>query len=263
MAPIPDSGYFDGSAFVGVDDDATVDAEALTALLEARIAADHQWLHANGAGAVTRHAVAGSGVLAGYNDIFHTAATWASLIVQPFLVTRGLLSITVELWGTIQDYNTDVRLELVGFGRVDATWTLGSPGDEQVYRSLTLTLPEPSQYEYETDLILWGRSQLTSSAASGYAAASVESGIVTTTPSNFSTVGPMAIALTSADWSGGGFPIQRVLEPVYRNASGKSSSGAIGGIAILDERISGEMRLSETEISRITPRSWAISSVSA
>lgn len=261
--PIPDSGYFDGSTFLGIDEDATIDAEAMTALLEARIASDHQWLHINGAGAVTRHAVAGSDVLAGYNDIFHTSASWASLVMQPFLVTRGLLSITVEMLGTVQDFNTDVRLELVGFGRVDATWVLGTPANEQVYRSITLTLPEPSQYEYETDLVLWGRSQLTSTAALGYAAAAVESGILTTATTSLSTNGPRAIALTSADWSGGGFPIQRVLEPVFRNPAGKDSSGVAAGIAILAERQAGTLRVSETEISRITPRSWAISSVSA
>lgn len=260
---MPRSTYFDGGKFRGIDDDATADNRPLTAPLEAQLASGHQWLHVNGAGAVTRHAVAGSAVLAGYNDFFHVAAIWASLLVQPFLVTRSLSSITVEFFGTIELYNVAVRLELYGFGYIDGVWVLNTSPNEQVTRTLTFTLPQPSEVEYETELVLWAKSQRTVSLVTDLAPASVAEGLLESASAPLSDEPERAIALIGPTWEESGFPVRKVLEPLYRNPNGEGAGGASAAVAILSERYNGEVYIAETEIARITARSWFISQVFA
>lgn len=260
---MPRSTYFDGGRFRGIDDDATADNRPLTAPLEAQLASAHQWLHVHGAGAVTRHAVAGSAVLAGYNNFFHVAAIYASLLVQPFLVTRGLSSITVEFFGTIELYNVSVRLELYGFGYIDGVWVLNTLANEQVTRTLTFTLPEPSEVEYETELVLWAKSQRTPDLVTTLHTASIAEGLLESSGNDLSDEPERAIALVGPTWEESGFPVRKVLEPLYRNPNGAGAGGASASVAILSERYSGEVHCAETEIARITARSWCISQVFA
>lgn len=156
-----DSGYFDGTVFRAIDSDATSDNSPLSSALEGQIANNSHFLHRFGGGSVNR-AMGARDVDNQYSQNYqtHVSIVAASIFVQPFLVTRGLKSITVNWYGTSEyedeTLGVEVSLELVGFGKNSTDWLILTSGENQ-FRSITLVLEEPAQVEYETDLILWVR----------------------------------------------------------------------------------------------------------
>lgn len=159
-----DSGYFDGSVFRAIDSDATSDNSPLSAALEGQISNNSQYLHRFGGGSVNRAMGAKDAFTPNStNNQTHVSAVKATMFVQPFLVTRGLTKIFVNWYGSNnyedESLGVEVTLELVGFGEVSDIWSIVSPGECQ-FKQIILELPTPSDVEFETDLILWCRSQV-------------------------------------------------------------------------------------------------------
>lgn len=260
---MPLSSHYNGQNFRAIDALASTIGEPLSSALEGQLANGHEWLHRQGAGAVARVGAAGSALLAGYNNFFYLASEWASVLYQPFLVTRGLKEIKVSFVGTIEAYNVDVRLEMLGFGKVDAVWALNATANEQVLRTITLTLDEPAEYEYETDLILWAKSQLNTGTTTTLHAGDVTEGLLTTGTATLTTNPNRAIALVGPTWETTGFPVRQVMEPLVRNPSGRDAGNSAAGVAVLSERYSGALTCAETEIARMTARSLFVKQVFA
>lgn len=261
---MPISPQFNGQGFRAIDALAATPGEALTCALEAQVANNQQWLHVNGGGACARLAASSNHGIEGSNPFSALGARWVSLLYQPFLVTKGLVAIKVSFIGTVEDLNASMRLELLGFGREDAVWVLGTPANEQVYRSITLTLPEPSQYEYETDLILWTRSQMVSTSATSPGSGEITEGMVQSKTATMTTNPSRALVVTGLTWEGSGYPVRQVLEPLLRKPDGLDAGGGAAAVAILSEKYSGTgLRISETEVCRITPRSLFVKQVFA
>lgn len=255
MAP-PLSTYFDVPTFRAIDSDATNTQQPLSSALEAQLASSHSWLHVRGAGACPLIKSPAAATQAGYNFTFFTSAVWASVFSIPFLVMRGLTSVKITCLGTIEDYNLRVKLELLGFATTEAVWAIGTTSTTNVVREITLTLPQPAEVEYETDLILWGRSQLVTSGVSTTATvtyaegqATVGSGVVTTKPN-------ATLASVGTQWEAAGFPPVTVREALFRTATG--GSGGTTAVAQLHERLGGTERVAQVDISRLTTRSFFI-----
>ena len=255
---MPLSTYFSTPTFRAVDEDAALINQPLSSALEAQLACSHDWLHDRAAGSVSRIMSPAAATLLGYNNTFHTSAVWASMLAQPFLVTRGLSQIKISFLGTIEAFNMNVRLELLGFGLTDAVWVLGGTATTNVYRTITLTLDQPSEYEYETDLILWGRSQLSTSGITSPANATYTEGKLEVHPTALSTTPNATLAATGPRWDSTGSPITVLRETLFRNPNGATSGGGHIGVAILHERVSGAEQVDEVGISRATVRSFFI-----
>ena len=254
MAP-PLSTYFDVPTFRAIDSDATNIQQPLSSALEAQLASSHAWLHERGAGAVARIGSPGAAGAAGINTLYQCSATWASLLVQPYLVTRGLTSLTVTYLGTIWGGDADVSLELQGFGVTNTIWVTGASPTSNETRSCTLVLDQPSTVEYETDLILWVRGRYLALETPGTDPVTYNEGTVLASTTTFTTSPNGALVGAGPDWSGTGFPIQVLRETLVRNPAGRDSTGAAAGVAVLSERVSGAEPAREVLIARLTPRS--------
>ena len=160
-----DSGYFNGTKFRGIDTDAASDENPLSSVLEAQIANNHQNLHRFGGGAVTRAMggqAAGNSYATNYSS--HVSVEWASVFMQPYLVTRGLKKIIVDWVGTNEwedeFLGVDVKLELRGIAQtVVNTWS-EADFPYNGTRTIELELSAPYDDEVETELILWVRSHI-------------------------------------------------------------------------------------------------------
>lgn len=146
------SDYYNGLAFRAIDSDAASDDEPMSAALEAQLANNHHYLHRVGGGSLVRCAPAEDATQAGDNVFEQASVGLSAILVEPFLVTRGLSEVRLDWHGRLDGYDLDVRLELRGFGVVDATWEQTTGNEPRV---ITLTLPAPAEYEFETNLILW------------------------------------------------------------------------------------------------------------
>ena len=158
-----DSGYFDGTVFRAIDSDATSDNSPLSSALEGQIANNSHFLHRFGGGSVNRAMGAKDAFTPNsINNQSHISMVKSTIMMQPFLVTRGLKRIIVNWYGSSlfedETLAVDVTLELVGFGEVTEEWEILSSGECQ-FRQIILELETPADVEFETDLILWGRSQ--------------------------------------------------------------------------------------------------------
>lgn len=239
---------------MAIDQFAAGDGYPLTSALEAQIANDHQWLHINAGGNVSRIEAAGSNTINGYNYHYVTSVEWASLFMQPFLVMRGLKQIEITYFGTIEAQNVSCRLELLGFDVAETVWVLSGTSNANVARKITLTLDEPAQVEYETDLILWTKSQRGSQTAT-LGMANIADGQLVAPTSALSTNPNRAIAAVGTTWGASGNPIVKTYEPLYRNSNGRDLMEQPAGVAVLSERVSGDIRARELEIARLTTRS--------
>lgn len=256
---MPLSNYYNTPKFRAVDDDATAINQPLASALEAQIASSHEWLHRNAGGAAAQIKNPGSLSSTSFNATFHVAATWASLLYQPFLVMRGLRWIRVTMLGTVEAYNINTRLELLGFKSSEAVWVIGGTASTNVVRQITLTLDEPAEVEYETDLILWGKSQLTNAITYSVEVASMENGKVQIDPAALSTDANASLGAFSPRWNGTGLPIQTIYESLFRNPTAQTYNGSgVTGAAILGERVSGTTFMAECELGRITTRSFFV-----
>lgn len=173
--------------------------------------------------------------------------------MQPFLVMRGLKQIEVTYFGTIEALNVACKLELLGFDSSETIWVLSGTSNANVVRKITLTLRDPAQVEYETDLILWTKS-LPGSQTATLGLANIADGQLVAPTSALSTNPNRAIAAVGTTWGPAGFPITKTYEPLYRNQSGRDLMEAPAGVAVLSERVSGDIRARELEIARLTPR---------
>lgn len=260
---MPLSNYFQTPKFRAVDDDATDINKPLSSALEAQLACSHEWLHRNAGGAAAQIKNPGSLSSTIYNSTFHVAATWASLLYQPFLVTRGLRTIRVTMLGTVEAYNISTRLELLGFKSVDAVWTVGGTATSNVVRTITLALDEPAEVEYETDLILWGKSQLTNAIVYSVERAEIEGGKVEINPAALSTDANASLGAFAPRWNGTGLPATTIYESLFRNPAAQKFDGSgVTGFAILGERFSGTTFMAECELGRITSRSFFVEAFS-
>jgi hypothetical protein len=256
------STYFETPTLRAIDEEAANINQPLSSTLEAQLASSHEWLHRNAGGAVAMIKSPAAATATGYNNSFHTSAVWASMLMTPFLVTRGLTSVKVSFYGTIEAFNTNVRLELQGFGQVDATWTIGGTATTNVYRTITLTLDQPSEYEYETDLILWGKSQLTTSTLATINLASYTEGKAEVKSATLSTNPNRTVVAAGLKWESTGFRIDVVRESLFRTPTGETAGGSTG-VFIAHEKIGGVENVGEAEISRITSRAFFIETRSA
>ena len=256
------SSHYQTPTFRAVDDDATNINQPLSSALEAQLASSHEWLHRRAAGAVALHHVPGGNTLAGYNNTFHVAATWASVFIAPFLVTRGLSQIKVTFLGTVEAYNVSTRLELLGFGAADVVWVIGS-GSNNVVRQAILTLDQPAEVEFETDLILWAKTQLTTSFSTSPEPAVLDAGKLEVDPAALSTAPNATLIAVSTRWSGSGYPATVIYESLFRNpaATRYDTSGPVGA-AILSERIGGAPLVAEVECARLTSRAIFLETLS-
>jgi len=258
---MPISNYFFSPRFRAVDDDATTDTQALTSALEAQLSCSHAWLHANAGGRVCSPRVPGGLAASGYNNTYHVAAHWASLHAQPFLVTRGLRSIRVSMVGTVEGVNIETRLELQGFRSQDTVWVIGGSSTANVLRQTLLVLDSPADVEYETDLILWGKSQIVATIVSSLQSAQIDNGIVQVNAAALSNTGQRTLAALAPYWdstAGGGFPVTVVHESLFRNNTAVGAGGGTVGAAALDERRGGTTFMGEIEIGRITNRAFTV-----
>lgn len=258
---MPLSNYFEIPKFRAVDDDATSDTQALTSALEAQLACSHDWLHANGGGKVARIQCAKLLSSVGYGDTVHVAATWASLMAQPFLVTRGLSAIRVTMLGTVEDFDVSLRLELVGFKSQDSAWGIGTTSTTNVIRQIILTLDQPADVEYETDLVLWAKSRITGGFATTANSAIINEGIVEIKSATISTDGRRTLATVSPSRTLLGFPTLVIHEALFRTPTGVGVGGSTG-MAVLAERNGGAVNMGEVAISRITTRSFFVEAIS-
>jgi len=160
-----DSGYFNGTFFRAIDNDCALDNHPLSSLVEGSIANNHQHLHREGGGAVTRH-MGASGANSQYGNNFTSQVSLieSSIFMMPFLVTRGLKSVEVTWHGTInfevEDIGVDARLELVGFGSsIPVQWQTNDVGANNLY-TIVLDLDMPATVETETFLILWQKGNI-------------------------------------------------------------------------------------------------------
>lgn len=256
------STYFNGSVFRAIDALATTDGEHVTSALEAQQANNAHYLHINDGGQV--HKI--------YPNREPTASTskgmwlvsssvWAALHYQPFTVLRGLKSITITWFGDVQSvdgHNTQVRLELIGVGSVDATWVWSSGSN--VVRTITLTLPQPSEYEGDTDLVLWMRSPIGATLSGTTRAAGVIEGIVevqTGGGTTLSTTYARGIArLRAGALDGGGSAA--VLEPIVRYPVQTLSDGSTGDIAVIVDAVEGDFYAREVSLCALNTRSLMI-----
>lgn len=260
---MPLSTYFDVPKFRGIDDNATADTLPLTSALEAQLACGQEWLHRNAGGATPLLKAPASLSATGYNNTFHVAARWASLLYTPFLVTRGLRQIRLTMLGTVEALNISVRLELLGFKSTESVWLIGGSPTANVVRTITLTLDEPADVEYETDLILWGQSRLTAPSTSNTSQAIIESGFVEIKPTALSSNPNRTLAALTPIWDGTGFPAHIIYETLLRNNSAQTFNGSgTTGAAILSERVGGVTYMGEIELGRITTRSFFVEAFS-
>lgn len=258
------STYFDTPTFRAVDDDATDDQRPLTSALEAQLASSQEWLHRNAGGHTPLLGVPGALASTGYNSTFHVAATWASLFAMPFLVTRGLKEIRVTMLGTVEAFNINTRLELAGLAADEVTWVIGGSATANVVRTATLVLDEPAQVEYETDLILWGKSQIDTALSSSVNQATIDAGKLETNPAAMTTSPNATLVALNTRWNGTGFPALVIWETLFRNPAALDYAAvSTVGAAILSERIGGTAFVGEIELGRITTRSFFIETRSA
>lgn len=154
---MPDSGHFDGSAFRGIDDDATRTGAPLSAALEGRMTNNAQWLHERGGGAPARVYLGGSaGTLASRSLVPHSTRTGHLMHVQPYLVTRGLTEVALLVQISVEDIDCELQAELDGVAGplVRVTNTAGA---EQQF--IELTAPAPSSLtERLVALTVWCRA---------------------------------------------------------------------------------------------------------
>lgn len=257
---MPLSSYYDTPTFRAVDGDAVGTGQPLSSSLEAQLASSHEWLHQRGGGTTPLLRSPAAATQTGYNFTFFTSGVWASIFTIPFLVMRGLTSIKVTCLGTIEDYNLSVRLDLQGFSTAEAVWTIGTTATTNVVREITLTLPQPAEVEYETDLILWGRSQLvtstvTSTAIATYTEGKAELGpptggaVITTKPN-------ATLAGVAQQWESTGLPVMTVRETLFRTATGGTLGTA--ALALMHDALGGSERVGQVDVSRLTTRSFFI-----
>lgn len=250
------SNYFGGSEFRAIDSNAAADNEPLSAALEAHLANNQHYLHRIGGGSAMRLGAPSDATLTGDNAFSQASVGLSVMHLMPFLVTRGLSEVRIDWHGRIEDYDIDVRLALRGFGEVEATWEQSDgAGTNNELRSITLTLPTPAEYEYETDLILYQLGK-PGELVGALTVGKVSDGVVEVKPDHsFTSTVARGIAATVP---GGDGPEARTLfEPIARLIDTDHSEGGAGDAAILAGSTANGagLRFSEIEIARVSMRS--------
>lgn len=254
------STYFNGSVFRAIDALATTDGEHVTSALEAQQANNAHYLHINDGGQIHKIYPCRDATGASAKGMWLVSSSvWAAVHYQPYTVLRGLKTITITWFGDVQSvdgHNTQVRLELIGVGSVDAIW-LWSSGSN-VVRTITLTLPQPSEFEGDTDLVLWMRSPIGATLSGTSRSANVTEGVVeVTTGTCLSTTYARGIARLR---SGGldGSASNAVLEPIVRNTAVTLSTGSAGDIAVIVDAVEGAFQAREVSLCALNTRSIMI-----
>lgn len=251
------STYFNGSAFRAIDALATTDGEHVTSALEAQQVNNAHYLHINDAGQITRVYPTRQTTASTSDGMWsHASTLWSPVLYMPFLVLRGLKSISITWHGKLVNADSDVRLELLGVGYVDALWTYSGGLTET--RTVTLTLPQSSEYEVDTDLILWHKSTVTGSAFGTVSAGSIISQRVECGNTSLSTGDLRCIVHTNGAGTDGNAAVTP-LEPIVRALAVTLASGVTGDIGIIVDEVEGAgVRFNERGISGVLTRSISI-----
>ena len=110
---MPDSGYFNGTEFRGIDEDATRDEAPFSSALEGRMVANSAWLHANAGGSSVRRFIGSStAVFTSESDNRKHSAVWTIFHQQLFLFTKGLSKIKFMIQATVQGVACDFALSI-------------------------------------------------------------------------------------------------------------------------------------------------------
>lgn len=246
--------YFNGDQFRAIDSAAAADNEPMSAALEAQLANNQHYLHRVGGGAVVKLGTPSGAEWDDDNEVADWSYGLSSLHYQPFLVTRGLTEIRLDWQGRIEDWDIDVRMELLGFGVVEGTWAEAGPAN--VHRTLILQLPAPAEYEFETDLVLWQIGKIGVVDGDPQAGVIIE-GRVEAAPGDIGadTLARTVVTLNPGDDDGA---VVTPLEALV-TTSGNLSDGTIGDLVFTTSNASGAgLRFAAARVSRVATRSIQI-----